>query len=61
MMMRAVVPGLAALMLAGCTTVGPDYHVPAAAVANATAAQAPFHEAGQTASGDPLPPRWWHL
>jgi NodT family efflux transporter outer membrane factor (OMF) lipoprotein len=61
-MTRAVLAALVSVMaLAGCTTVGPDYHVPAAAVANATAAQAPFHEAGQTASGDPLPPRWWHL
>ena len=67
MMMRAVVPGLAALMLAGCTTVGPDYHVPAAAAVNAPAAKAPFREAGADGVAgtgvvaDPLPPRWWHL
>ena len=51
----------ASLMLAGCSTVGPDYHVPAAAAARAPAALAPFREAGNGTTGDPLPPRWWHL
>ena len=63
-MIRIRNPGLAVWLapaLAGCTTVGPDYHVPARAVANAPAAQAAFHEAGPGTANDPLPPRWWHL
>jgi NodT family efflux transporter outer membrane factor (OMF) lipoprotein len=60
-MTRLCLPALAALLLAGCTTVGPDYHLPETAAANAPAAQAPFREAAQGTSADPLPPRWWHL
>lgn len=61
-MTRAAFAGLVLLTaLGGCTTVGPDYHVPAAAAVNAPEAQTPFREAGEGASRDPLPPRWWHL
>jgi NodT family efflux transporter outer membrane factor (OMF) lipoprotein len=49
------------LVLSGCAAVGPDYHLPKSAAANAPAAQAAFRETGMTGSTDPLPPRWWHL
>jgi NodT family efflux transporter outer membrane factor (OMF) lipoprotein len=49
------------LALAGCTTVGPNYHLPDKAEANAPAAKAGFLETGQGTSADPLPARWWHL
>jgi NodT family efflux transporter outer membrane factor (OMF) lipoprotein len=52
---------LVPLTLAGCTTVGPDYHLPPKAAINAPTAQGAFREAGAQTSGDPLPPRWWHL
>lgn len=66
-MTRATFTGLMTLMtlagmaLAGCTTVGPDYHVPATAIARDPAAQSPFRENGEGTNGDALPPRWWHL
>ncbi|MBU6268980.1 MAG: efflux transporter outer membrane subunit [Sphingomonadales bacterium] len=52
----------AALALAACTTVGPNYRVPDQAVVRAPAAQAPFAEAAPgVATAAPLPDRWWHL
>lgn len=61
--MKRILPAalLAPALLAGCTTVGPEYRLPAAAVAKAPVAQAPFREAGDGTTGDPLPARWWHL
>ena len=50
-----------ALVLTGCAAVGPNYHVPASAAANAPAAQGAFQEAGSGTRAEPLPPRWWHL
>ncbi|MGE8602045.1 outer membrane multidrug efflux protein [Bordetella trematum] len=53
---------LAVLLLAGCATVGPDYHVPADAAAGRPAAQASFTEARQGPYGQQaLPPHWWRL
>ncbi|MGE4429594.1 MAG: efflux transporter outer membrane subunit [Sphingobium sp.] len=55
----ALAPAL--LMLAGCATVGPDYHAPPppAGIADRPAS---FAEGGSTAyAADPLPPQWWHL
>ena len=53
------------LVLAACTTVGPNYHLPEAAVAKAPGANAPFLSAAAQApgiaTGAPLPDRWWHL
>jgi NodT family efflux transporter outer membrane factor (OMF) lipoprotein len=56
----------AALALAGvsaCTTVGPDYHLPKAAIVNAPAAQGRFVGAvGDAAIVEtPLPANWWRL
>lgn len=56
----------AALALAGalaaCTTVGPDYKVPAGAVVRRGAAAAPFMgAAGAPFKSEPLPPDWWRL
>jgi NodT family efflux transporter outer membrane factor (OMF) lipoprotein len=60
--MRGYATGLiAALALAGCTTVGPNYRLPDKAAARAPVAQAPFREGGALAEATPLPPRWWHL
>ncbi|MBV8501237.1 MAG: efflux transporter outer membrane subunit [Paucibacter sp.] len=52
----------AALGLAACTTVGPNYTVPNNAAARRPAAQAGFVEAqGKAISLDPLPTQWWRL
>lgn len=42
-------------------TVGPDYHLPEQALANAPVAQGGFEAAKGIVSADPLPERWWHL
>ena len=56
-----VVASLAAL-LAGCTTVGPDYHRPADAIAEKPTATAPFVSGADPAFAPaPLPDRWWRL
>lgn len=47
--------------VAGCTTVGPDYHLPAASVVNASAAQGRFVSASAANSEAALPARWWQL
>ena len=72
--MRTTLASLAAAaaVLAGCTTVGPDYHLPATAIANRPGAAAPFAlaaasapVAGSSASApftsQPLPAHWWRL
>src|SRR5262249_26477786 len=52
---------LIALAASGCT-VGPDYHVPADAVANAPHANGPFVTRDQAALTElPLPDHWWRL
>jgi outer membrane protein TolC len=48
--------------LAACTTVGPDYHVPADAVVKRPAASNAFMGAGETPfKSEPLPEDWWRL
>jgi outer membrane protein, multidrug efflux system len=48
--------------LAACTTVGPDYRVPAQAVARRADAAAPFLGAAEPSfAPDPLPHDWWRL
>ena len=61
--LRVLTTLAAALALAACTTVGPDYRVPADAAVHHAAAQAGFQEGrGTTAvSVDPLPAHWWRL
>lgn len=55
-------PLLAALALAGCAPVGPNYRVPDAAAINRPAARAPFQSADAKAyRGDDAPSQWWQL
>ncbi|MDE2585114.1 MAG: efflux transporter outer membrane subunit [Betaproteobacteria bacterium] len=49
------------LMLAACTTVGPDYHLPEQAKINAPGAQQAFQGAGQGTNAEDVPDDWWHL
>lgn len=60
---RHLVPLLATL-LAGCTTVGPDYHMPAAAAYNRPSAKQGFVHVGHTDAvvpGARVPTQWWTL
>ncbi|WP_137896944.1 efflux transporter outer membrane subunit [Sphingomonas sp. 2SG] len=54
---------LAATLLAGCTTAGPDYHRPGAAVIARPSATAPFVGGDEAAFAAmaPVPDRWWQL
>lgn len=53
---------LALSVLAGCTTVGPDYRLPQQAAMQRPAAQGRFANAdGQLASAQPVASRWWQL
>lgn len=63
-MSRRLAAGLlAALALAGCKTVGPDYHLPSQATVKAPAAQGGFvgAQANPAVSQAPLPLDWWRL
>ncbi|AOY94609.1 RND transporter [Cupriavidus sp. USMAA2-4] len=64
----AALPLLVATLLAGCTTVGPDYHVPAQALVQAPAANGPLTgdgadgaRAAAGVSADAPPDDWWRL
>ncbi len=60
--MRTRIAALAALLLAGCTTAGPEYAVPPGAVVNRPSANAPFVSGREKVFADvPLPDRWWQL
>ena len=60
--MRARSAAALALLLAGCTTAGPNYALPDLAVVNLPAAQGKFASGGEKAFVDaPLPDRWWEL
>lgn len=51
-----------ALLMAGCTTVGPDYKGPKSQLLNAPAAQGPFVSAtGMPVEATELPQDWWRL
>lgn len=51
-----------AIALGGCASVGPDYHVPASAVAARAPAAAPFLGSAEAAFRPaPLPAHWWRL
>ncbi|WP_454884329.1 efflux transporter outer membrane subunit [Sphingomonas oryzagri] len=52
---------MAPLLLAACTTVGPDYRLPEKAVVNASGAQGAFLSGGNGVSTEPLPDHWWKL
>lgn len=53
---------VAAMLLAGCVTVGSDYHLPEAAIVRTGSAQGPFSasQTGVTTTESP-PGRWWRL
>jgi NodT family efflux transporter outer membrane factor (OMF) lipoprotein len=52
----------AAVALAGCGSVGPDYRVPPAAAINRTQVRQPFQGADNPAfASAPLPAHWWRL
>src|SRR3546814_3638262 len=59
MRVRHFAPALLALV-AGCTTVGPDY-VPPAPPAGIASNPSNAFEASPAVSQVPLPPRWWRL
>jgi NodT family efflux transporter outer membrane factor (OMF) lipoprotein len=60
-MMRQTLPALAALLLAGCAAVGPNYHLPEKAVVNAPSAQGGFvAPRADTVLAEP-PADWWRL
>jgi multidrug efflux system outer membrane protein len=53
---------LATGCMTACTTVGPDYHLPAQAVVNREAAAAPLAGAKEAPfTAGQLPPHWWRL
>jgi len=59
---RTVLALAAALALAGCAAVGPDYQVPGTAAVNRPAASAGFLQARETAfRQDAVPGAWWRL
>lgn len=60
--MRTRIAGLGALLLAGCTTAGPEYVRPEQAIVNRPTAQQPFVSGHEKVFADvPLPDRWWQL
>ncbi|HEY0062535.1 MAG TPA: efflux transporter outer membrane subunit [Telluria sp.] len=59
---RAAVLLIQAALLSACTTVGPNYELPASAAMNRAAANAPFlGTAEANFKNEPLPARWWRL
>ena len=59
---KFLLPLTLAIALAGCTTVGPDYQVPAASVAQRQSAAAPFVEAGSKVfAQEAVTGHWWRL
>ncbi|MES2000646.1 MAG: efflux transporter outer membrane subunit [Pseudomonadota bacterium] len=53
---------LSLLLMTGCTTLGPDYHVPDAAVAKRASAAAPFMGAdARITANNEVPGKWWQL
>lgn len=63
MTLRRTAALLAAGLLAACSTVGPDYHRPAAAVIDRPSAKAPFVAGDEQAFAAlaPVPDHWWRL
>jgi len=60
--MRDRIAALAVLLLAGCTTAGPDYVRPDSAVAGRPSVARDFDSGQEKVFGDaPLPDHWWQL
>ncbi|WP_427185465.1 efflux transporter outer membrane subunit [Bordetella bronchialis] len=61
--LRTALAAAAIALLAACTTVGPDYHVPAQAVVNRPEASAPFAgvQDSKTFLAQAVPGDWWRL
>ncbi len=61
-MTRGWMTGVAGLLLAGCTTVGPNYTLPDHAVVNRPSALGAFDSGREKRFADvPLPDHWWQL
>ncbi|MGY2736276.1 efflux transporter outer membrane subunit [Sphingomonas sp. UYP23] len=61
-MRRGLFAGAGALLLAGCTTAGPNYTLPDPAVVNRPSAQGAFDSGKEKRFADvPLPDHWWQL
>lgn len=61
-LVRALLPALVPVLVAGCMTVGPDHHVPESAAVRAAAANGPFAGTDNAAiSLAPVPDGWWRL
>jgi NodT family efflux transporter outer membrane factor (OMF) lipoprotein len=61
MVRKQLTPVVLTALLAGCATVGPNYHLPERAVVNLPAAQAPFVSGGSLAAAQEPPDHWWKL
>ncbi|AIR88716.1 efflux transporter outer membrane subunit [Pseudomonas cremoricolorata] len=59
-MKRALVLGLA-LAVAGCSTVGPDYHVPAEAAVQRSDLNGALRQDASSVVSAPVPQDWWRL
>lgn len=62
--LRTLLPAAATAILSACTTVGPDYHLPAEAAINRPAAQGAFVDTDGTEGIDThgtVPAQWWKL
>ncbi|ANN74830.1 efflux transporter outer membrane subunit [Bordetella bronchialis] len=61
--LRTALAAAAIALLAACTTVGPDYHVPAQAAVNRPEASAPFAgvQDSKTFLAQAVPGDWWRL
>ena len=61
-MTRGALAAAAALLLAGCTTAGPNYTLPDPAVVNRPSAQGAFDSGKEKRFAEvPLPDHWWQL
>jgi NodT family efflux transporter outer membrane factor (OMF) lipoprotein len=58
---RILLAAYACVALLGCAEVGPDYHLPAKAAANAPAALGPFASSSTATTSNALPDKWWKL
>ena len=60
-MVKHALPALLVALLGGCAVVGPNYHVPEAAMIKQPSAQGNFISATAAVIAEPLPDHWWKL